>query len=142
MSRQVLKNIAQGLLNSFISRNNDVNGYWGIGKLYTLMLNKSINKVEIDLLNISISPSNDEFQYRISKYSEELLNKLYGKKLNKNIIKSAKIVLICSDITISKSLLNNVKCKIIIDNNEKQITFNNEVYCRKHNPKVELKRVE
>ena len=28
-----LKNIASGLYGSFISRNNDVRGYWGVGKL-------------------------------------------------------------------------------------------------------------
>ena len=73
MSRKsTLKNILNGLLSSFVSRNNDVNGYWGIGKLYSLMINKQVHKVEIDLMNNTIIPYSTDFYFRISKYSELL----------------------------------------------------------------------
>src|SRR5262245_25066952 len=47
-SRRILKGIASGLAGSFISRNNDVGGYWALGRLCA-----KFKEVEIDLLRSS-----------------------------------------------------------------------------------------
>lgn len=141
MSRKSnIKNILNGLLCSFITRNNDVNGYWGIGKLYSLMLNKKTNRVEIDLINKTIIPFDDEFIFRISEYSEMLLNKLKLNEIDLNYLKSAKIVLTCRDLNVEKRKLNTIYCKItFIDKNNKEYKQITGTMCRKHNPKSESK---
>jgi hypothetical protein len=59
--RRELKNIASGILGSFISRNNDVGGYWGIGKLCLLAHDRDANHVELRLLSEVIRPESAEF---------------------------------------------------------------------------------
>lgn len=44
-----LKGIAQGLLGTFVSRNNDIYGYWGLGILRSLAVNNGLTKIFIDL---------------------------------------------------------------------------------------------
>ena len=141
MSRKLnIKNILNGILNSFISRNNDVNGYLGIGKIYTLMINKKVNEVEIDLINKNISPKEEEFYYRISCYSQILFDKLKGKDVDGNFLKSVKIIASCNNLNVDKRLLNTIYLKIIaIDVNNKEYAIQNVVSCRKYDPKSELK---
>ena len=54
--RRALKGLAYGFVESFVSRNNDVQGYWGIGKLYREALEQSASSVTIDLINQSVRP--------------------------------------------------------------------------------------
>lgn len=62
MSRgERLKNIADGLCGSFASRNNDVGGYWAIGKLCLLAEQHNQKAVSLDLLAISLQPPSSEF---------------------------------------------------------------------------------
>ncbi|MEO1033345.1 MAG: hypothetical protein AAFX55_18295, partial [Bacteroidota bacterium] len=110
MSKQKLKNITQGLLSSFLSRNNDVNGYWGIGKIYALMLQKNTNGVIIDLIEKTIVPNSDEFICRISKYSEKLMNQLRAQSIDEAFLKSAKLSLVCSDLNPNRFYLNTLIC--------------------------------
>lgn len=141
MSRKSnIKNILNGLLCSFITRNNDVNGYWGIGKLYSLMLNKKTNRLEIDLINKTIIPFDDEFIFRISEYSEMLYNKLKLKQIDPSYLKSAKIILTCSNLKVEKWELNTIYVKMIfINENNKEYKLIKGTMCRKHNPKSESK---
>ena len=50
MGKSNLKGIAHGLLGTFISRNNDIGGYWGLGVLRKLAESNGLNQIEIDLL--------------------------------------------------------------------------------------------
>jgi hypothetical protein len=53
--RRALKGLACGLVETFVSRNNDVSGYWGIGKLYREAGERLASSVTIDLLDPSSS---------------------------------------------------------------------------------------
>ena len=55
--RRALKGLAYGLIESFVSRNNDVQGYWGIGKLYGEALEQSGSSVCIDLIDQNVRPT-------------------------------------------------------------------------------------
>ena len=46
-----VRNIASGLLGTFTSRNNDINGYWGLGVLRLYAGRCGIETLEIDLLS-------------------------------------------------------------------------------------------
>jgi len=57
-NRKELKNIAGGILSSFMSRNNDADGYWALGKLYK---EYGERKVTLNLLDGTITPATDLF---------------------------------------------------------------------------------
>ena len=45
-----LKGIAAGLAGTFISRNNDVDGYWGMGVIYSEVSARGVSAVTFSLL--------------------------------------------------------------------------------------------
>ena len=140
--RKLLKNITQGLLNSFVSRNNDVYGYWGIGKLFSLMIEKNQNLVEIDLLNNNISPYKPEFEFLIEEYKNRLINQIENVGLKLSYVQKAKIELIRKDekIITSSKLYGLLECTfLVIDDLNKSYSFKKEVSCKMHDPKVEIK---
>jgi hypothetical protein len=72
-----LTNVASGLCGSFASRNNDLDGYWSIGKLRSLAERNGRSTVLLDLLTSSIQPSSSEFASVLVHY-RCLLVKLTG----------------------------------------------------------------
>lgn len=72
-----LTNIASGLCGAFASRNNDLEGYWAIGKLRSLAGQYGRTTVSLDLLTSSIHPSSSEFAPVFARY-RRLLAKLAG----------------------------------------------------------------
>jgi hypothetical protein len=66
--RARLTNIASGLCNSFVSRNNDWDGYWSIGKLRLLAEQYGRSTVSLDLLTSSAQPSSSEFASVLAHY--------------------------------------------------------------------------
>lgn len=70
-----LKNIANGLCGSFVSRNNDVNGYWSIGKLRLLAEQHGQATLSLDPLSLSMQPASSEFSAVLARY-RRLLEKL------------------------------------------------------------------
>jgi hypothetical protein len=70
-----LTNIAAGLCGSFASRNNDLGGYWAIGKLRSLTEQYSQNAASLDLLAPSMQPASSEFVQVLANY-HLLLQKL------------------------------------------------------------------
>lgn len=73
-----LRNIASGLCGSFASRNNDLNGYWAIGKLRSLAEQHGQSSVLLDVLASSMQPSSSEFA-PVLKSQRRLLTKLAGR---------------------------------------------------------------
>ncbi|MGY8770964.1 MAG: hypothetical protein ACKVH8_21345 [Pirellulales bacterium] len=65
--RKELKNIAGGIVGSFISRNNDIDGYWGLGILYRFANQRQVDMIQLDLLNLTITPASTKF-YPIVRY--------------------------------------------------------------------------
>ncbi len=61
--RRELKNIASGLSSSFVSRNNDYDGYWELARLYDFANSEGVSEIKIDLLNSKVSPSTRNFDF-------------------------------------------------------------------------------
>ncbi|MEM7430484.1 MAG: hypothetical protein AAF351_00965 [Pseudomonadota bacterium] len=72
--RKELANVVHGLYGSFISRNNDVDGYWGIGKLCAFASEAESGTVRIDLFSKTCEPATSEFQQLIEYYWSKLLS--------------------------------------------------------------------
>jgi hypothetical protein len=52
-SRRVWNSITHNVVDSFLSRNNDIDGYWTIGKLHLLARENAITKIMFDLVKPS-----------------------------------------------------------------------------------------
>ncbi|MFT4765970.1 MAG: hypothetical protein ACI9OH_003088 [Oleispira sp.] len=59
--RKEFKNIAGGIVSSFKSRNNDIDGYWELAKLYDFANESKTDTVTLDLLKIETHPLSAEF---------------------------------------------------------------------------------
>jgi hypothetical protein len=92
-SRKVLKCVVKGLYDSFISRNNDVAGYWGIGKLCLFSQDQNQNVIVIDLFQSSVLPRTHDFDLLASGFSRRLRTLIAGKGIPEEWVKSAKIII-------------------------------------------------
>ena len=90
--RKEIKNIAQGIASSFISRNNDVDGYWELAKLYDLSTQNKGTSVSINLLNASINPASEKFDTLISYWISKLLAMLESRSIPVTWLNSAVIL--------------------------------------------------
>lgn len=142
--KKALRAIAQALVNSFISRNNDVCGYWGIGKLYAHMLASGSMELKIDLLTREMAPPNSEFDLLISQVSDSLLSRMTSAGIELNELRKAEITL--TGYPDQPSLYNphlapnRVQCALVlITGSEMRSSFANNTWCRAHDPNNELK---
>ena len=67
-AKKRLTNIANGLCGSFISRNNDLDGHWAIGKLRSLADQHRQTTVVLDLLTSSAQPSSAQCSDVFERY--------------------------------------------------------------------------
>ncbi|MCS4309665.1 hypothetical protein M2404_004042 [Rheinheimera pacifica] len=89
--RKELKNIAQGIVCSFVSRNNDYDGYWELAKLYDLANKNGDVKVTIDLIQPGINPSSEAFEPLVFMWRNKLLKMLESRAIPVSWVKSAVI---------------------------------------------------
>lgn len=87
--RKVIENFAEGFISSFISRSNDMDGYWAIGKLCTHALQQRTNAISIDLLKKEILPKNAKFDPAMHSWSEAIKHKFGEPRFRKNWLASA-----------------------------------------------------
>ena len=144
--RRELKNIASGVYGSFISRNNDVGGYWGIGKLCLLAQQHETNIIRLNLLAESIFPASAEFHRLVAGYHSFLQKHLVARHLPKNWATSAIIELDFKAVPPSGKHIPIVtwgslfKLTVAItDDMGKNYTITGYSYCGPHNPKKESK---
>ena len=142
--RKEFKIIADGLVNSFVSRNNDVDGYWGIGKLYSHMISSHSMTIMIDLKNCQIAPPNREFIFLIDEFSKRLHTKILKRQISMHHFKSG--LLIIKGFNNEPSLYfgqiapHRMNCKLVItDDLGKEHYSEANAWCRPHNPKTESK---
>ncbi len=89
--RKDLKNILQGIVGAFVSRNNDLNGYWAIGKIYKAAVDHKIEIVHLDLLGSSSSLGTAEINQLAQIWSEKLATELAKCNIPKGWLRTAKM---------------------------------------------------
>lgn len=89
--RKELKNISRGLVNSFVSRNNDYDGYWELAKLYDLSVENGGVEVEIDLLSGTTKPVSPKFLPLITLWQRKLQSMLESSSISGSWVRSVVI---------------------------------------------------
>lgn len=89
--RSQLRGIASDLLGSFISRNNDVAGYWGIGRLRELADSCQSVEVCLDLVAKTIIPANAAFDKLLAGYAARLGRHLDSRRISHAWVRRATI---------------------------------------------------
>lgn len=86
--RRELGNIANALACSFVTRNNDVDGYWELGKLYKEF---GSGDVILDLLNGSMKPQNEMFLPLLEFWQFKFHQHLKSRSIPTDWVSSARI---------------------------------------------------
>lgn len=71
-----MRGVAEGTVGSFVGRNNDVLGYWGIGMLCRLARDRRAPSVEIDLLTGQMDPPSSVFVAMVDQSRHRLRHHL------------------------------------------------------------------
>ena len=92
--RGELKCIADGVLGSFVSRNNDCDGYWAIGVLYRRALEASSNELSFSLVDEREEPHGLALETAVQTKYRGMLAKLMSRRsLPAGWVKSASITI-------------------------------------------------
>lgn len=146
--RRELKNIASGLMCSFISRNNDVGGYCGIGKLCLLAQDSETTAVKLDLVSKMVFPDSAEFFNLLHGYNSFLQRHLAARNIPDCWVASAIIELDFNPNeqpekqvpTITWGNLFKLSVTILDDRSRKH-TVSTYSYCAPHNSRKEHQSV-
>jgi hypothetical protein len=90
--RRELNGIAGNLLGSFVSRNNDVAGYWAIGKLCAHALWAPGGEISIELLTRRLTPFGPEFDPMLDHYAERLVSSLKKRWFPPQLVTAAEVL--------------------------------------------------
>lgn len=82
MARRIeLKGIANAINGSFVSRNNDFNGYWSIGQIKSFALDNGLTSVTFPLILPMTNPTSNLQSYTVNHYAKMLKSLLTKQKL-------------------------------------------------------------
>lgn len=93
MGRRELTGVAGGLLGSFISRNNDVDGYWALGQLRSECDARCSTTLTLDILAGTASPDGRVGLRVAMAYRDVLSRLLQGIELGPEHLRSARVLL-------------------------------------------------
>jgi len=137
--RKELLGIAAGVAQSFISRNNDVDGYWAMGILYTAVVRQKTNTFELNLLSGESTP---EFKYskKIAEANRQNLKKqLANLVFEEYQVTEANLLLEFDTRSVDQPSLNKTTwgepflCRVtIIDDLKKKHSFEARGWCGRH----------
>ncbi len=91
--RRELNGIAGNLPGSFVSRNNDVAGYWAIGKLCALALQTANGAISIELLNKRLTPPSPELEPMLDQYKARLVSSLEKRSFSLDLVIAAEVLI-------------------------------------------------
>lgn len=98
--RREIRGVAFGLLGSFVSRNNDVGGYWALGRLYKHAVKTDVPYVRVDLFDLTITPPSDDFAAMAAHFQRMLGAQLSARNIPVDWVRA---VTICVEFGRAKS---------------------------------------
>lgn len=143
MRAHELKDIAAGICDSFISRNNEIEGYWALGKIYLYAKELTLNSVELDLLKKNSHLNPTIYSGVLAYYALWLRNRLL-KTHNGHDVCKATVTLnfhISSDtvhLPRRETWGDLFEVSVVISNtNGREAKIKNYGYCAPHDPNRE-----
>lgn len=144
---KLLKGIAHGIIDSFMGRNNDIDGYWGPGKLYQLAIEQGVKELTLDLLRVSGVKAPRAIQFAEEQYRQQLAKNLKKAGIDRSAVRSALIVIAFEthrelEAPVFYTRGEPFLCAISITSGSGQTYEAVRVgRCAPHNPDVEHRRV-
>lgn len=93
MARRELLDVAAAVAGSFVSRNNDVNGYWGLGLLRSYADRNGLRSLRFDLLEGDPEPKSDPPALVADAYRRVLARQLTIRRIARGIVTKAEVLL-------------------------------------------------
>lgn len=90
-SRKEFRGVANDMVTSFVSRNNDVGGYWGMGQLYKHARACRTNTLAINMIDGSMKPYSPLFGERIGFFVNRLRGHLHSRNMPESWMHTAKM---------------------------------------------------
>jgi hypothetical protein len=143
--RGKLEDVAAGILGSFVSRNNDVGGYWGLGLLRSLADRQRTSTLRLDLLGQGVEPSDRLIAAIAAKYREALQRQLARRGIAKDVVTEAEIQI---DFNAEASIFSSLptygeptRCSIrLLDDRGREYRRSLRTACSPHDPRRESRR--
>jgi hypothetical protein len=143
-SASALRGIASGLVETFVSRNNDVSGYWGIGQIQREIGGSPDAFVDLDLLHGKATPDGPIARELVAHYSVYLSASLAREGFSLSGITAAKVLIEFGAFGEVSSpdfsaIGNPFTCKVILANGSgKVLSAVRAGHSWPHNPEREL----
>jgi hypothetical protein len=93
MARPELLDIASAVAGSFVSRNNDVDGYWALGLLRSYADRHGLRSLRFDILQQDPESTNDVPALVGDAYRQVLVRQLAIRKIGRELVAKAEIFL-------------------------------------------------
>ncbi|MDG9930060.1 MULTISPECIES: hypothetical protein [unclassified Pseudomonas] len=141
--RRTLKGVAAGVSSSFASRNNDIEGYWGLGIIYREIDTAGRSSVHLDILSGESCPPIRHAERLAETYRSFLFARVKSLGLQEHHISNAAIELAFNIPSTGKDLARQsrgeaFRCQVsITDDLGKTWVHSHEGRCRRHNPRME-----
>ena len=138
--RKEIKGILHGFSSSFVSRNNDIKGFWGLGKLYKHAVSQNTNKVIIDILSNDIFPPKPSFRPYINVYAKTIFDDFSSRGLPHDWLMKATITInFNQDDQAEKVVVGYlgepfIGTIVFVDDLNRQRSKIIQGRCRQHNP--------
>ncbi len=138
--RRELRGVASGLADAFVSRNNDVDGYWALGKLYKHAQEAGAPEIRLALSDHLVEPPAPEFGKMLQRYRKLLADHLAAQGLPAEWLAHADIRVVFRDSAPSKGAFECVVT--LVDDLGHAHDSRRDGVCRAHDPAREMKRSE
>ena len=146
--RKEIRGISSGIASSFVSRNNDVDGYWAMGIFYQVASSKGGNHFVLNLVTGDSSPE-FKFSKKVAKpYHEYLLAQLEKKSLEEYHVTDAIVELEFNIAPTKRHTMSRwtwgepYRCRVTItDDLGKKHAFEEYGWCGQHDPSKERRSV-
>jgi len=142
--RKQLKAIASGIASSFSSRNNDVDGYWGLGVFYKEAIGSGSNKFSLNLLTGESTPTFKHSKRVALPYYEFLLQQLEKLGFEEYQVTNAVVEVEFNTSPTKRQIMfkstwgEPFVCKVsLTDDNNRVWSSEFREWCGQHNPSKE-----